>query len=40
MVVIFLSTLGLYVLFVLAGVSLNLIGSPRRLYDAVRERRE
>lgn len=40
MVVIFLSTLGLYVLFVLAGVSLNLLGSPRRLYDAVRERRE
>jgi uncharacterized BrkB/YihY/UPF0761 family membrane protein len=40
MVVIFLSTLGLYVLFVLVGVSLNLVGSPRRLYDAVRERRE
>lgn len=40
MVVIFLSTLGLYVLFVLAGVSLDLLGSPRRLYDAVRERRE
>lgn len=40
MVIIFLSTLGLYVLFVLAGVSLSLLGSPRRLYDAVRERRE
>jgi YihY family inner membrane protein len=40
MVVIFLSTLGLYVLFVLTGLSLNLLGSPRRLYDAVKERRE
>jgi YihY family inner membrane protein len=40
MLVIFLSTLGLYVLFVLAGVSLTLLGSPRRLYDVVRERRE
>ena len=40
MIVLFLSTLGLYTLFVLVGVSLNLVGSPRRLYDAVRERRE
>ena len=40
MIVLFLSTLGLYTLFVIVGVSLGLIGSPRRLYDAVRERRE
>jgi len=40
MVVLFLSTLGLYVLFVLVGVSLSVLGSPRRLYDAVRKRRE
>ncbi len=40
MVVLFLSTLGLYVLFVLVGVSLSVLGSPRRLYDAVQRRRE
>ncbi|MFB6161412.1 MAG: hypothetical protein ABEJ61_09595 [Haloferacaceae archaeon] len=40
MVVLFLSTLGLYVLFVLVGVVLGLAGSPRRLYDRVREARE
>ena len=40
MVVIFLSTLGLYTLFVLVGVSLNVVGVPGRLYDRVRERRE
>jgi membrane protein len=40
MVVLFLSTLGLYVLFVLVGVSLNALGSPRRLYDLVRDRRD
>ncbi|MFB6167853.1 MAG: hypothetical protein ABEJ43_03300 [Haloferacaceae archaeon] len=40
MIVLFLSTLGLYTLFVVVGLSLSLVGSPRRLYDAVRERRE
>jgi YihY family inner membrane protein len=40
MVVLFLSTLGLYTLFVLVGVSLNVLGVPGRLYDRVRERRE
>jgi len=38
MVVLFLSTLGLYTLFVLVGVTLNLLGSPARLYERVRER--
>jgi hypothetical protein len=37
MVVTFLSTLGLYVLFVLVGVGFRLLGSPRRLAERVRE---
>ena len=40
MIVLFLSTLGLYTLFVLVGVSLNLLGSPMWLYDRVQEYRE
>jgi hypothetical protein len=40
MVVLFLSTLGLYVLFVLVGVVLSLAGSPRRVYDRVRAFRD
>jgi YihY family inner membrane protein len=36
MVVIFLSTLGLYVLFVLFGFGLSLLGKPGRALDAVR----
>jgi YihY family inner membrane protein len=36
MIVIFLSTLGLYVLFVLFGVGLSLLGKPARALDAVR----
>jgi YihY family inner membrane protein len=36
MVIIFLSTLGLYVLFVLAGVGLSLLGKPGQALDAVR----
>jgi YihY family inner membrane protein len=39
MVIIFLSTLGLYVLFVLAGVGLSLLGKPGRALDAVRRLR-
>jgi len=40
MLVIWLSTLGLYTLFVLVGVGLSLAGSPGRLRDAIRERRD
>jgi YihY family inner membrane protein len=40
MVVLFLSTLGLYTLFVLVGVGLNLLDVPGKAVDAVRERRE
>ena len=36
MVVIFLSTLGLYVLFVLAGVGISLLGTPGRALDTIR----
>jgi hypothetical protein len=36
MIVIFLSTLGLYVLFVLAGFGVSLLGKPGRALDAVR----
>jgi len=36
MIVIFLSTLGLYVLFVLAGVGFSLLGKPGRALDAIR----
>jgi len=39
MLVLFLSTLGLYTLFVLVGVGLNAIEVPGRALDAVRERR-
>ncbi|MGM0591406.1 MAG: hypothetical protein ACQETI_07225 [Halobacteriota archaeon] len=39
MIVIFLSTLGLYVLFVLFGIGLNLLDIPGWALDAVRERR-
>ncbi|WP_410765907.1 YihY/virulence factor BrkB family protein [Haloferax sp. DFSO60] len=39
MLVIFLSTLGLYVLFVIFGIGLNALGVPSRAVDAVRERR-
>ncbi len=39
MLIIFLSTLGLYVLFVLFGVGLNLAGGPRRIIEFVRDRR-
>jgi membrane protein len=36
MIVIFLSTLGLYALFVLVGVGLSLLKKPARALDAVR----
>ena len=39
MIILFLSTLGLYVLFVLAGIGLNLIDVPGKAVDAVRKRR-
>ncbi len=39
MVVLFLSTLGLYVLFVLVGLGLNLLDVPGKALDAVRGRR-
>ncbi|WP_225917824.1 hypothetical protein [Halobaculum rubrum] len=39
MLVLFLSTLGLYTLFVLVGVGLNLVSVPGRAIDAVRDRR-
>ncbi|WP_129114325.1 YihY/virulence factor BrkB family protein [Halegenticoccus tardaugens] len=39
MIVLFLSTLGLYVLFVLVGLGLNLLDVPGRAVDAVRDRR-
>jgi hypothetical protein len=40
MLVLFLSTLGLYALFVLVGVGLSLLGTPRRAYERVREFRK
>lgn len=39
MLIIYLSTLGLYVLFVIFGVGLNAVGFPGRLVDWVRDRR-
>ncbi|MFC7129942.1 YihY/virulence factor BrkB family protein [Haloferax chudinovii] len=39
MLIIFLSTLGLYVLFVIFGIGLSALGVPGRAVDAVRERR-
>lgn len=39
MLILFLSTLGLYTLFVLVGVGLNLLSIPSRAVDAVRRRR-
>lgn len=39
MLVVFLSTLGLYTLFLLVGVGLNLVSVPGRAVDAVRDRR-
>ncbi|MFB6304596.1 MAG: YhjD/YihY/BrkB family envelope integrity protein [Haloferacaceae archaeon] len=36
MVILFLSTLGLYVLFVLVGVGLNVLGTPRKAYHRAR----
>lgn len=39
MIVLFLSTLGLYVLFVLVGVGLNALGVPGKAVDYVRDRR-
>jgi YihY family inner membrane protein len=40
MLVLFLSTLGLYTLFVIVGVGLNLLDVPGKAVDAVRDRRE
>jgi YihY family inner membrane protein len=40
MLVLFLSTLGLYVVFVAVGLGLNALSVPGRAYDAVQERRE
>ena len=39
MIVLFLSTLGLYVLFVLVGIGLNALGTPGKAIDYVRDRR-
>jgi hypothetical protein len=39
MLVTYLSTLGLYVLFVVFGVGLGALGVPGRLVDWVRDRR-
>ena len=39
MIVLFLSTLGLYTLFVLVGVGLNVVEVPWKALDAVRDRR-
>jgi len=39
MLIIFLSTLGLYVLFVAVGVGLNLLGVPGKAIDMARDRR-
>ncbi len=39
MVVLFLSTLGLYVLFVLVGVGLNLLGKPGQAIEYARDLR-
>jgi hypothetical protein len=37
MIVIWLSTLGLYVLMVITGVAIGLVAGPRRLLDALRD---
>ncbi|MFD1642537.1 YihY/virulence factor BrkB family protein [Halohasta litorea] len=39
MLIIFLSTLGLYVIFVVVGVGLNLLGVPGKAIDMARDRR-
>jgi YihY family inner membrane protein len=39
MLVLFLSTLGLYTLFVLVGIGFNLLSAPAKAADAVRDRR-
>jgi len=39
MLIIFLSTLGLYVVFVVVGVGLNLLGVPGKAIDMARDRR-
>ena len=39
MIILFLSTLGLYTLFVLVGVGLNVLGVPGKAVDVVRDRR-
>jgi hypothetical protein len=39
MVVLFLSTLGLYTLFILVGVGFNALSVPAKAADAVRDRR-
>ncbi len=39
MLILFLSTLGLYFLFVLVGVGLNVLGVPGKAVDVVRDRR-
>jgi len=39
MLIIFLATLGLYVIFVAVGVGLNLLGVPGKAIDMARNRR-
>jgi hypothetical protein len=39
MVIIYLSTLGLYTLFVVLGIGLNALGVPGRIVDWIRDRR-
>ncbi|WP_321167810.1 hypothetical protein [Halonotius terrestris] len=40
MLIIFLSTLGLYTLFVIVGVGFNVLGAPGKALDFVRDRRD
>ncbi|WP_321167567.1 hypothetical protein [Halonotius roseus] len=40
MLIIFLSTLGLYTLFVIVGVGFNVLGAPGKALDLVRDRRD
>ena len=40
MLIIFLSTLGLYTLFVIVGIGVNILGAPGKALDFVRERRD
>ena len=40
MLIIFLSTLGLYTLFVIVGVGFNVLGAPGKALDVVRDRRD